>query len=638
MLKKYTTLAYTTRILILLSDIFLCAVSLCLATFLRFNFEIEESLMVLGKIILPVLFVRVIGFRFFHTYAVIVRYAGTIDLKKVFLSLSFSSGVLIMFCLFLRPFSGETGGLSFLNTVYGFFLPLSIIIIDYFLCLVFLSATRLLMPVLFAALFYERKFKKNIVIFGGGELGALTSNMIRQEDKSNIVAIFDDNPDIQKKFLNGIPVYNPSDLNEIVDKYDVQDAIIAIQNIPNKRKSEFYESCLDNGVKVLQVPPYESWIDAELKLDQIKELRIEDLLNRPAIQLANKPIRNVLNGKVIMITGSAGSIGSELVRQIAYYKPQKLIVLDQAESPLVNLDLEIREKLKFENIVPVIADVRDRVRLDQIFNRYKPELVFHAAAYKHVPIMEAYPREAVSVNVAGTKNVADLADKYGTAKFVMVSTDKAVNPTNVMGASKRVAEMYIQSKDKDSSTQYITTRFGNVLGSNGSVVPRFRRQIEQGGPVTVTHKDITRYFMTIPEASQLVLEAGVMGNGGEIFLFDMGEPVRILDLAEKIIALAGLKPYEDIDIEFTGLRPGEKLTEELLTHSENSIPTHHSKITKARKQEFDYEETHQKISQLIDLIKQDDEKSIVLMMKQLVPEYISNNSRFGEMDKQEKLN
>ncbi len=333
-----------------------------------------------------------------------------------------------------------------------------------------------------------------------------------------------------------------------------------------------------------------------------------------------------------MITGGAGSIGSELVRQIIRFDPAQLIVVDQAETPLVNLELECKERLDFSNLVAIIGDVSDANRMDSIFRTYQPSIVFHAAAYKHVPIMESYPREAINVNVKGTRIIAELSDKYNIEKFVMVSTDKAVNPTNVMGATKRIAEIFIQAFDKHSKTKYITTRFGNVLGSNGSVVPRFKKQIAAGGPITVTHPEITRYFMTIPEASQLVMEAGTMGSGGEIFLFDMGESVKILDLAEKMIQLSGYKPYEEIDIVFTGLRPGEKLYEELLSTKENSLTTHHPKITRAQVRDLQFEYVTKEIDDLINSIDTEDDMHLVAKMKKLVPEYISNNSIYKEID------
>jgi FlaA1/EpsC-like NDP-sugar epimerase len=358
------------------------------------------------------------------------------------------------------------------------------------------------------------------------------------------------------------------------------------------------------------------------------------LLNRPPIDLKNPKLKNLFQGKTIMVTGAAGSIGSEIARQLTHFQPNKIILLDQAESPLVDLDLEIKEQLKFLFAKAIVADVRDYVRLKQIFDEHRPQVIFHAAAYKHVPIMELNPAEAIRINVQGTKNVADLCVDFKVEKFVMVSTDKAVNPTNVMGASKRIAEIYTQSLfTQNKSTQFVTTRFGNVLGSNGSVIPRFTKQIEAGGPITVTHPDITRFFMTIPEACQLVLEAGAMGNGGEIFVFDMGESVKIVNLAEKMIQLAGLKPYEEIDIQFTGLRPGEKIYEELLNDKETVLPTHHDKIMRAKVREYDFDEVKTQINTLLDLAQAGNDMNVVKQMKHIVPEFISDNSVFQVLDK-----
>jgi FlaA1/EpsC-like NDP-sugar epimerase len=380
------------------------------------------------------------------------------------------------------------------------------------------------------------------------------------------------------------------------------------------------------------VPPVTNWINGELSFNQIKSIKIEDLLERDPIKLDDLAISAQLKNKVVLITGAAGSIGSELARQCANYSPKKIYLLDQAESPLHELELEFNEKFKDTAFEVVIADIRNIERLKHVFNSFQPQIVFHAAAYKHVPMMENNPSESIFTNILGTKNTADLANEFKVERFVFVSTDKAVNPTNVMGASKRIAEIYIQSLGKKSQTKFITTRFGNVLGSNGSVIPRFKKQIEEGGPITITHPDITRYFMTIPEASQLVLEAGSIGKGGEIFVFNMGKSVKILDLARKMILLSGLKENRDIKIIFTGLRPGEKLFEELLADTENTLPTHHDQILIGKVREYDYEEVKNIINELIKLFNTQNNELIVQRMKDLVPEFKSNNSVFQKLD------
>jgi len=394
------------------------------------------------------------------------------------------------------------------------------------------------------------------------------------------------------------------------------------------------ESLVDLPVQVKIVPPVDKWINGELNVSQIKQVQIEDLLNRVPIEIKKSKVSNQLEDQVIMVTGGAGSIGSEIARQIANYDYKSLIIVDQAESALYDLQQELKQN-GHHNFIPLVSDIRDKNRMNAFFQQYKPTMVFHAAAYKHVPLMEYNSYEAIKINVAGTKSLVDLSIAHGVEKFVFVSTDKAVNPTNVMGATKRIAEMYISCMQQEQKTKFITTRFGNVLGSNGSVIPLFKKQIDKGGPLTVTHKDITRYFMTIPEASQLVLEAAAMGKGGEIFIFDMGESVKIFDLAKNMIKLSGLRYPDDIDIKITGLRPGEKLYEELLANGENTLPTYHKKILISKVRELDYVKVRSLIDELCvsNIFFNGD---TVKLMKEIVPEYVSNNSKLCAFDKQDE--
>ncbi len=617
--KKYTNPAYLSRLLILFVDVFLVCTAICLAFLLRFDYNYDKLFPDLKFFLPKILLIRLICFRIFRTYSVIVRYAGLQDLFKIFLSVSAGSAFMIAIVLLFRLNYDLT------KWSWGFYpyYPLSIFIIEYILSLALIGGFRIAMPFIFNLVYNKSKDKSKTIIFGAGQLGSLTLDLLSRDtnNKYNIVGIVDDNPDLKNKYLNGIPVYHIDSLSELFEVHDVENAIMAIKNIRLKRKNEFVEYCLKKDINVMQVPVRSDWDQAEFTVNEIKKIKIEDLLNREAINLGKEQIKNYIQGKVVLVTGGAGSIGSEIVRQLIGFNPGKIYILDQAESPLVNLGLEIKEKYGYERVEVILANVSDRHRLQFLFKKMNPQIVFHAAAYKHVPIIESFPSEAIKVNVLGTKNVVELSSLMGVEKFVLVSTDKAVNPTNAMGASKRIAELFVQCVNNRSKTQCIITRFGNVLGSNGSVIPRFKKQIETGGPVTVTHPEIIRYFMTIPEASQLVIEAGVMGEGGEILLFDMGEPVKILDLAEKLIRLAGYKPHDDIEIQFTGLRPGEKLYEELLTTNENSVPTHHPKILKGKFFKIDFDKTEEQINKLIESIDKITKEQILKDIQAIVPEY-----------------
>jgi FlaA1/EpsC-like NDP-sugar epimerase len=499
--------------------------------------------------------------------------------------------------------------------------------------------------------------KENVLIFGSDTEAMLVKQAIESSITNKFVIAGFVETDINKAnvSIQQKRVYHLRELPLLKTKKKIDKLILMNEQLDSKDKKVVIEKCLQFGIKVLTVPPSDQWIYGKLSLKQIQELRIEDLLQREPIVINNEKISAELTGKRILITGAAGSIGSEIVRQVLSFKPEMVVLCDQAESPLHEIQLEMEEKFPESDLKIFIGNIRDRNRLQIPFREYRPHFVFHAAAYKHVPMMERHPSEAILTNVMGTKIVADLSVLYNVHKFVMISTDKAVNPTNVMGASKRIAEMYVQSLStvadnlvdqtimglingdgKNATigkTKFITTRFGNVLGSNGSVIPRFRQQIQQGGPVTVTHPEITRYFMTIPEAVQLVLEAAIMGKGAEIFVFDMGKPVKIVDLALKMIRLAGLTPCDDIKIVYSGLRPGEKLYEELLNEKEKTLPTHHEKIKIAKIIPSSHKVVRD-IEELINMSRLEDNYGIVKKMKELVPEFKSKNSQYEKLDQQ----
>ena len=476
---------------------------------------------------------------------------------------------------------------------------------------------------------------KNILIYGAGESGIITYGALNRDTKNNyeVVGFIDDDIHKINKKINRIKIFSLDKItDDFIEKSNIDEIIISIQNIKPSRLIEITDYFISFNVEVKIVPPLSIWIDGGLNANQIRDIKIEDLLDRAPILIDNPILQRDLNDKIILVTGAAGSIGSEISRQLCQYKYKFLILVDQAESDLYELQQELIQK-GIQNFKAIVADVRDEQRMELLFKEFLPQKVFHAAAYKHVPLMEESPYEAVKINIKGTKTIADLSLKHHVERFVMVSTDKAVNPTNVMGATKRVAEMYISCLSKKSiSTKFTITRFGNVLGSNGSVIPLFKKQIKNGGPLTVTHKDITRYFMTIPEACRLVLEAGTMGEGGEVYIFDMGKSVKIFEIAKKMIYLSGLKYPEDIDIEITGLRPGEKLYEELLATGENTIPTYHDKIMIAKTQYLGNENTINLIEKLCIENQKVESQNTVRIIKELVPEYISNNSVYEKLD------
>ena len=612
---------------ILFIDTFICAFALTLAFLLRFDFDFS-SIPELDAHNLPYNYLMILSIRFTSfgiskTYKGVVRYTSSRDTIRIFSVVVAGSAVIYLL------------NLISLHVVLGYyFISRSVIIIDALVTLFFMISSRLAVKALYSEIKNPDREKMNVIIYGAGESGVITKRTLDRDAsiKYKVVGFVDDDAKKHGRSLEGVFIYSPAKLTQLIEEHHVEIVIISIQKLNTKKKNEITDICLENSVKILNVPPANRWINGELSFNQIKSIRIEDLLERDPILLNHDMITAQLKDKVILITGAAGSIGSELARQCIKFKPKKLYLLDQAESPLHELDLEFNDKYSDIDFEVVIADVRNAERLKNVFVSFKPQIVFHAAAYKHVPMMENNPSESILTNILGTKTIADLSHEHMVQRFVFVSTDKAVNPTNVMGASKRIAEIYIQSLGKNSSTKFITTRFGNVLGSNGSVIPRFKKQIEQGGPITITDPEITRYFMTIPEASQLVIEAAGMGNGGEIFVFDMGPSVKIIDLARKMLQLSGLKEGKDINIVYTGLRPGEKLFEELLANSENTLPTHHTQILIGKVREYEYAEVKGIINELITSFNTQNNELIVQRMKDLVPEFKSNNSIFQKLD------
>lgn len=631
LLKAYSD-RFLSRWIVFIYDSLAVYVTYIVANLIRHNFEylsINPYQMELQSILVMLAYVG--AFLLIRSYSGIIRHTGINDALRIFKATSLAFAFLMTFNIITRhePFAVRVVP------------PLSVLVIHFLLTPFYLIGSRFIIKSIYNDIIKkERKKRVRVLVYGAGAAGMLTRNALLQDlyYQYEIIGFIDDNTSKVNKMLEGVPVINPEKaLNEhFITRNDISQLIIAIQHLDINHKKHIVEKGLELKLQVKVVPAIDNWINGQLSSSQLREVRIEELLERDPIRLDNENVSRDIYNKVVMVTGAAGSIGSEIVRQVLRYKPARVILVDQGESPLYELQFEINSSNKLKDladrVIYVVASVKDRFRMEQIFGTYKPQIIYHAAAYKHVPLMEEHPYEALLVNVFGTRVIADLAIKHKTQKFVMVSTDKAVNPTNVMGASKRIAEIYTQCHS-NSATQFITTRFGNVLGSNGSVIPLFRKQIEKGGPITLTHKDITRYFMTIPEACNLVLEAGSMGQGGEIFVFDMGKPVKIYDLARKMIQLSGLEPERDIKIVEVGLRPGEKLYEELLAGQENTIHTHHPKIMKARVRQHDEQQTAALLQQLSELILEGDNYALVKKMKEIVPEYISNNSIFASLDK-----
>lgn len=577
---------------------------------------------------LPIIFlISLFAFVSFSSYKGVVRHSGINDIVRII----FAS--ILIHTLSLTAFAVGSH-----RATYFFVAPATIVLWMHFAMnttlLVFSRMTIKFVYGVFSKKYLNNKRTTNIIIYGAGAAGYNLLNAIKSDPDSELCveAFIDDDISKAGKRINGVKVIHAPKINEIfIQRNSIKEIIISIPNIDADGLSNIFSRLEKLPVTLKRIPPVQSWINNELSVSQVKEVQIEDLLDRNVISLKNQKVNLGVAKKVVLITGAAGSIGSEIVRQLSKYDYKELILVDQAESALYDVQQELKRS-KIDNIISIVADIRDYSRMERIFRKHKPNLVFHAAAYKHVPLMENNPCEAVNVNILGTKKIADLSNRYGVEKFVLVSTDKAVNPTNVMGATKRVAEMYMKYIQKNSNTKYITTRFGNVLGSNGSVIPLFKNQIAEKGPLTVTHKEVTRYFMTIPEASRLVLEAGIMGNGGEIYIFDMGEPVKIFDLAKKMIRLSGLQYPDDIDIKIVGLRPGEKLYEELLAKKEETQPTYNKKIMISRHEDIDYTCFKNKFEDLTLANLLDQDELVVKKIKEIVPEFKSKNSIYEKFD------
>jgi len=615
----------TPRWLIFLIDILIILSAVILAYLLRFNFAIPSSeLKPLPGILLYMVLVRSITFMAARSYAGIIRYTSTGDALRVFGTVMAGS---VIFAL--------TNMVTYFFIGHFFFIPFSVIIIDFLASSFGMLIFRLVVKLVYLDFHHSDREKVKVAIYGAGEAGIIAKRALDRDAGTDyrVMAFIDDNPGKQGKKLEGVDIISPAKLDDLLATHAIAQIILAIIQMDPLKKQVLVEKCLEYSTKVLTVPPVIRWINGELSFNQLKNIKIEELLEREEITLDKQRITREIAGKTILVSGAAGSIGSEIVRQLSRFTPRQLILVDQAETPLHYLELETLSNNPPFLTEFILCDICNGDRMQKIFETFKPDLVFHAAAYKHVPMMENNPVEAVLTNIRGTRIIADLSVACGVKKFIMISTDKAVNPTNVMGASKRIAEIYTQALNTDAGTRFITTRFGNVLGSNGSVIPLFHNQIEKGGPLTITHPEVTRFFMTIPEACQLVLEAGAYGEGGEIFIFDMGKSVKILDLAKKMIQLSGLVPDKDIQIKFIGLRPGEKLYEELLNVEENTLPTHHPLILTAKVRQYELSGVTHDIDELTAMVPGRNNFEIIRKMKQIVPEYISQNSVYETLDK-----
>ncbi|SEF88625.1 polysaccharide biosynthesis protein [Sphingobacterium lactis] len=622
------------RWVILLIDVLIVVFCYYLSNFVINSFKGRFGVELMVKKSFVVSLAYLISFLYFRTYKGIVRQTGFRDAWGIFKAVFVAFAGLMLISFIIRLNFSQTSEMG-----QFFRLSYAVLFTHAFFTTVCLVAARVFYRTLYESFFFSGREVENVMIFGAGNMGMTTLNLLRNDSrrKRKILAFADDNPNRIGKMINGYKIIGIDQLTaEFVERLKIDSIIIALDDNNKDRLSKISAQIEPLPVKLKIMPTSAKLMSGKVATRQLRTLKIDDLLGREAIKLENPVIHEMMREKVILVTGGAGSIGSELVRQISFTDFDKLIIIDQAESALYDIQQELKGNCHGDTLF-MVGNVRDRAFMDSVFDQYRPQIVFHAAAYKHVPLMEQNPYESILTNVWGSKNLADMADKYGVEKFVMVSTDKAVNPTNVMGATKRVAEIYVSGLNRNSKTNFIVTRFGNVLGSNGSVIPLFEKQLKRGGPLTVTHPDITRYFMTIPEACQLVQEAAVMGQGGEIYVFDMGKPVKIMDLAIRMIRLKGFNYPEDIGIEVTGLRPGEKIYEELLADNENTTKTHHEKIMIARVNTDDVDAKRAKIEHLCQqvVVQGADHNPMVLveLIKEIVPEYISQNSVFTQLDK-----
>lgn len=639
MFSHWINIGYLPRWGVLLLDLLIVLIAFVVSYMIGsqiLTYDLAARMPIWGQAIF-VLVLQGVFFWAFHTYSGILRYSTFVDTLKVTAAVV-ANGLFLFLANLIVKYVTNYINPPFFTTV---------LVIYVFVAITLLFGWRVIIKTVFEYISHRSKGVDKVLIYGTKSAGLSIAKMLQSNLESQyrpVGFIADKYDDIQHDLL-GLTVYPLNEqLMYTLKKHHIRHIIVSPLKMKQINPLVDLKPFIDNNIRILTTPYFTDFSVEENNdnintiVGRIESIKVEDLLERPVIEMDTENVGTILEGQTVMVTGAAGSIGSEIVRQVAAFKPQTIVLFEMAESPLHDLTVDLRKEFPNQQFVPVIADVRNVDMVKEVFEEYHPHVVFHAAAYKHVPLMEDFPAQAILANVQGSKTVADMAIKFNAKRFVMVSTDKAVNPTNVMGASKRIAEIYVQSlflkaaKENANCTKFITTRFGNVLGSNGSVVPYFKKQIAAGGPVTVTHPDIIRYFMTIPEASCLVLEAATLGNGGEIFCFDMGQPVKIADLAKNMIRLAGFEPGKDIEITYTGLRPGEKLYEELLNQKETTIPTKHKKILVAKVREYDYQEVAEQIEALIQLAKTGKVFPTVKLMKQIVPEFKSKNSVYEELD------